>query len=280
MIDNIITYNINWKNKTNINDTDANFWIVANIPIDKVNKINMVACTAISIPKTFYNILDFQFILIEDISQINITLPNGSYELKQFFLALQTALSNATLNNINYTVWEEVQTYYRTGRIQINATNNITNLNLGLFFNDSNDASYIMGFHDNITYNFTNVILWTDTITLNPDSTLYLNSNICKNYNNDWIFGTNNILCAVYWASTKFYWYIVQKNDLITNMKEYVPQNIYKFWLTNERGDLINLNGVSLIFEIKIFRYTDNYNFFKKISNIIDYNLVNENRNE
>jgi len=85
MIDNIITFNINWKNKLNASETDSNFWISYNIPIDKINKINMVSCTAIWIPKTFYNIQDFTFILFEDVSQINISLPNGSYELKQFF---------------------------------------------------------------------------------------------------------------------------------------------------------------------------------------------------
>jgi len=168
---------------------------------------------------------------------------------------------------------EEVQTYYRTGHLQINATNNINNLNLGLLFDDNiSDSNYVMGFSWWIKYNFTSQIIWPETITLNPDSTLYLNSNICKNYNND--LNGNNILCAVYSAANKFYWYIVQKNEIITNMKEYVQQNVFKFWLSNERGDQINLNGVSLIFEIKIFRYTENIYLYNKLWNVIDYYLI------
>lgn len=275
MIDNIITFNINWKNKLYSTDTDANFWIQANIPVDKINKINMVSCTAISIPKTFYNILNFYFTLYENGTPINIWLPNGWYELKQLLWALQSSLNWSTLNNIIYSVWEEIQNnLYKTGKLLIWASDNT--IIKQFYFYDINDASYILGFYNDIYYNFTTQIISSDTITLNPDSTLFLNSNICKNYNNDHNIWWSNVLCSIYSSATKFYWYIVQKNEIISNMKEYLPQNIFKFWLTNERGHILNLNGVWLNFEIKIFRYTDNYIFYKKIWNVIDYLMIND----
>ncbi len=271
MIDNIISYNITSASRNS--GTTSNFNIKLDIPNDILNKLNAVSISNISLPKSFYQISNNYntFHLYEDNVLITITIEQGNYTKSQLYVALQTKMTNQSLNNIIYTVTDE-QTLYDTGKLKITATNPLINKSL-IFQN--NDMFKSMGFNINKEYTFTTTLISENIINLNAEDVLLLHSNITSNYNND-LIGGSNVLCSVYTSGQKNYSYIIKSYDLIYNMKKFIPNNNMNFYLTNELGENIDLGGIDFNFIINFFTYIPNSKIYNKIDQIINYSLLSE----
>ena len=271
MIDNLISYNI--TSKSRISGTTDNFNIEISIPSDIINKINYVSITNISVPKSFYQIEAGynNFSLYEDNILITIVLPPGNYSKQQLLFYLGNQMSFQSLNNVVYTIIDD-QILYDTGKIRIQADKPLVIKKL-LF--TKNDIYQYLGFNYDKEYTFTNNLISENIINLNSEDVLLLHSNICSSNNNDQLVGSD-VLCSIYTSGQKNYSYIIKSYDMIFNMKPFIKNNKYNFYLTNEYNQTIDLNGIDFNFVLNIFTYTPNNNFYKKVNDIINYSLIKE----
>jgi len=271
MIDNLITYNITSKNR--IEGSTHNFIIKLNIPTDILNKLTSCCISDVSIPKSFYQIEQGfnTFNLYENNELIIITLQPGNYTKNQLFTYLNNNMSNLSLNNVKYNITDE-QSLYDTGKIKIIADKPLITKKL-LF--SRNDIYQFLGFNTNIEYTFTNEIISPNIINLNSEDVLLLHSNICSNNNND-LLGGSDVLCSIYTSGQKNYSYIIKSFDLIYNMKPFINNNYFKFYLTNENNQIIDLNGIDINFVLNLFTFIPNSKIYNKIDQIINYSLLNE----
>ena len=271
MIDNLISYNI--TSKSRISGSTNNFNINIQIPSDIINKINFVSISNISVPKSFYQIESGfnNFSLYENDNLINIILPSGNYSKPQLFTYLSNQMTLQSLNNVLYNIIDE-QLLYDTGKIKITCDKPLVIKKL-LF--QKNDIYQYLGFNYEKEYIFTNEIISENIINLNSEDVLLLHSNICSSNNNDQLVGSN-VLCSIYTSGQKNYSYIIKSYDMIYNMKPFINNSIYNFYLTNEYNQDIDLNGIDFNFVLNIFTYTPNNNFYKKVNDIINYSLIKE----
>jgi hypothetical protein len=270
MIDNLISYNITSKNR--IDGSTNDFSINLNIPNDIINNITHVSVTNISIPKSFYQIENGfnTFSLYENNVLISITLPAGNYSKYQLFSFLSSQMTLQSLNSVTYIIVDE-QTLYDTGKLKI--TNDKPLINKKLFFLD-NDIFQFLGFLANKEYTFTSEIVSENIINLNSEDVILLHSNICSSNNNDLKVGSN-VLSSIYTSGQKNYSYIIKSFDLIYNMKSFIKNNKFNFYLTNENNSSINLNGIDFNFVLNLFTYIPNSKIYNKINNLINYSLIN-----
>lgn len=255
MIDNLIWLNINSNNR--ISGDSWNFIYKIDIPQLYLNKINYVSITNINIPKWYYTFDNSynHFSYSENNEIINIYIPIGNYSKNQFYKQISTLMTTNSLNNIWYIMSDET-TLYDTGLSKIIANNNINNYDIKLIFY-KNDVNYAFGYNENWENIFiNNIIISPNIINLNFANNILLHSN-CVNWNINDIYW-NDILCNIYCSSFQNFWYIWQYFDIIWNMKKFNQVNggIYKFVLTNEDNEIINLNNVELWFTINFFWYT------------------------
>lgn len=277
-ISNHICYNINSKNRSS--GSNDNFFITLDIPNDIKYQLNSVSVTQICIPKSFYFIQQgfnnfhlYEEVIGSDNKQlINIILPPGNYTKKQLFTKMSSLMTSSSLNNVIYTLTDETNEY-DTGKLKILC--NQPNINKYItYFN--NDLYECFGFEKNQEYGpFVDYIISSNVINLNRENNLYIKSNCVNNINNDLLSGSN-VLSVLYSAANKDFSYIIQQYPLLDNMKRFKYENFINFYITNEDGDAISLNGVDWSFVIHFFTYTPNKILFDKINNYINYNLVKE----
>jgi hypothetical protein len=274
-ISNLITYNLNSKNRTS--GTNDNFSINIDLPADLSRYINKVSVSQICIPKSWYflqtgnnNLHLYEEVIGSGNKQlINITIPEGNYSKLQLYNKLGSLMTLNSLNGVTYTFTDE-HNDYDTGKLKINATNNA--IKTYLYFFD-NDVYECMGFNKNVEYEFISSIVSVNIINLNRENNIYLKSNIVNNRNNDMITGSS-VLCCVYSAGNKDFSYIIQQYNIIDNMKDFINNTSMNFYLTNEDNKAIFLNGVDMSIQINFFTYTPNKTFFDKINNYINYSLI------
>lgn len=274
-ISNLITYNLNSKNRSS--GTNDNFSINIDLPADIARFINKVSVSQICIPKSWYfiqsgsnNLHLFEEVIGSGNKQlINITIPEGNYSKLQLYNKLGSLMTLNSLNNVIYTFSDE-HNDFDTGKLKINATNNAIKTYLYFFDNDIYEC---MGFNKNVEYEFINNIVSVNIINLNRENNIYLKSNIVNNRNNDMNTGSG-VLCCVYSAANKDFSYIIQQYNMIDNMKDFVNNTSMNFYLTNEDNKSILLNGVDMSIQINFFTYTPNKSFFDKINNYINYSLI------
>jgi hypothetical protein len=274
-ISNLITYNLNSKNRSS--GTNDNFTINIDLPSDIARSINKVSVTQVCVPKSWYflqtgsnNLHLYEEVIGSGNKQlINIIIPEGNYSKLQLYNKLGSLMTLNSLNGVTYTFTDE-HNDYDTGKLKINATNN--NIKTYLYFFD-NDIYECMGFNKNVEYEFISSIVSVNIINLNRENNIYLKSNIVNNRNNDMITGSN-VLCCVYSAANKDFSYIIQQYNMIDNMKDFVNNSSMNFYLTNEDNKSILLNGVDMSLQINFFSYTSYKPFFDKINNYLNFSLI------
>lgn len=209
-----------------------------------------------SIPKSNYviNTGTNTFTVIEnlgagDLTRV-ITLPVGNYNRQTLKNVLKTQL-NANANTYIYDI-----TYDNSNRTQDDGkyTFTWTNVNGGalqpqFIFTDSLYEQ--TGFNKNTTYIFTAGSLKSvNVVNLRPESTMYILSNICQNKN-------NNILQNIISSDDNDYNFVVFHNP---NPSEYSKTytrnkaNVFKFTITDEDFNKIDLNGINVVFTIMLYK--------------------------
>lgn len=269
MIDNLQIYHISSLDR---HEGNTNKFIVdLNIDQSLLNNLTHVSLISIAIPKSYYNIQKNSYInLYENNNLIIINVEEGNYTLTQLLKVLTTKFNNQTLNNVIYN-FQKNKIDYDDGKIKI--TCNKSEIIKKIYI-EENELYESLGLNKFKYYEFSDILISDNVVNLSSNNVIYLHSNIVSSPFNDLNTSGNNILCYINnCGSCPSYSYIIKDYDIISNMKRLKFNSNMLFFLTSENRD-IDLNGCNFNFSLVFFRYIDNYPFYKKISNYIDYELI------
>lgn len=231
--------------------TDSEFEITLDLPVDRPH--NAITCLEASIPKSYFliDVPNNTFELVELGVSTTITITAGNVNRRSLASILGSLLTSNSPNG-----WTYVITYPNTssevddGRYTFNVSGNSGNQPSFVFGNGLWEA---LGFNPNTTNTFVGDQLKSiNTIKLVREDTLFLRSNQVDNSGND-------VLAPIFTSSNPDYSSIVYKNlepsynyRMLNN--ELTGTVSFKFKLTNEAGDIVNLQGINMLAVIYTFR--------------------------
>lgn len=226
-----------------LNGTSSAFSI--EIPNMSHNSFKHVSLYQALIPKSYYMITDSDyFTLTEDGITVNVSITKGNYNILSLMAVLSTALSTVSPRGIVYSMAiSDSLTQDDQGKIIFTVTGN------GLtqpIFTFSTFMYEQLGFNPNTSYTFVaSTLTSVNVVKLTLEDAIYIHSDMVDNYG-------DNILCPIF-VNTSDYTNIVYQSSDIHNTAvpiSYGQNSIYSFYLTNENGTPIDLNGLNFIMQL------------------------------
>lgn len=236
---------INSKFRTAGTDDDFEY----EIQLKKANNFTHVAVLNISIPKSYYLIPEGEntFIVEEEGSQQTVTIPEGNYSITSFLFVLNNLFQHGGGHLQHYSAsFPNSKTEAQTGKITF-THNNANHESSFIFGNDH--LPEVMGFERSSTNVFTlgqndSVLVSKNICNFQRESTLFLHSNLADNTNDDILlemFASGNPdLSNINFENQGN---LEEHSKLVTNSLS----NSYRFYLTDEYSQRINLNGVNML---------------------------------
>jgi len=249
---------INSRNR--VSGSDSDFLYQIQMPPD--SKFNQCCVLQACIPKSYYLIKESEsFTLTEDGKSINITLPVGNYTRKSLSSVLQSLLTLNSPNGYTYAVtYPNLSTIPDTGKYTFLVTGN-SGVQPIFTFSTTNDLWDHMGFVSGSTNNFVGSSLTsTNVINLQKESTLYIHSDMVNN-------GDDNILQEVFSVQNSDYSSIVFQQQSVEGYSKSITtntNNVYRFYLLDEDGNAIDLNGQNFVFTLLMYRKNNVYDVIKQ----------------
>jgi len=225
--------------------TDSRFDI--SIPLKKNNSFTHVAVLSASIPKSYYLIGQNEntFIIRENAVDYTITLPVGNYTITSLIYVLNNLFTGDTSH---YTVsFPDGKTSPQTGKLTF--THNNTHHSSALVFENDHLAE-VLGFARGSTNPFiisgnTSTLVSHNVCNFQKESTIFLHSSCCSNG------GEDDILLELFASGNPDLSNINFESS--GNLEEHSKilkdsqSNNYSFYLTDEFGQGINLNGINML---------------------------------
>ncbi len=251
---------INSRNRISGNHSDFSFKMDLN-GIDP-DFVSVLQC---NIPKSYYMVQANQntFTLSENSVDTVITIPIGNYNRINFKTTLQTLLNTNSSQLWIYAVSIPSSSSADNGKYTFTVSNN-SSIQPSFTFSSTNNIYELMGFNAGSTNAFvTDVLESTNVIKLQKEDTLYINSDLV---------GGNHvgILQEIYCHNSADYDNIIFNNnnaDLYSKNMNSANNNVYRFFLTNEDGVLMDLNGQNWTMTLVCFtkdKTNDNINQYIK----------------
>jgi hypothetical protein len=214
-------------------------------------EFDRVALLSASIPKSFYLIQSGSntFVLKENATQVTITVPQGNYNRNSLMTVVKTLLNANSPNGWTYSItYPNINVTADNGYYYFTVTGNSSQPSF-IF------GSYLyeqLGFNANTTYQFSsNSLVSINVCNLSIETTLFIHSDMSQNMNSD------NTLQEIYSNGESSYSYINYINvapheyskPLINN-----TSNVFRFYITDENGNMINTNGINVNFTIMVYK--------------------------
>jgi hypothetical protein len=237
---------INTKNRLTGTHSDFSYKldIDVNIKYDKVVVLN------IAIPKSFYSVISGYntFLFTENSIPHTITLPIGNYTRRSIALILTSLLNTA--GSYTYTItYENIATTEDTGKFTFTSSNTSNPIS----FTFTTGLYEQLGFDIGV-YNFTSgVLISSNAINVNIETTLFLHSNICSN-------SGDAILQNIITSGDSDFSMIVWNNNNISEYSKILTiakSNVYSFKLLNEDGIVMDTNGLNIVICIMVYKSND-----------------------
>ena len=229
------------------------------------NKYDHAVVLQVNIPKSYYLIQNGRntFTLQEGLSQASVTIPIGNYTRSSFKVQLQTSLNAASPNNWQYVVLiPNTAITGDTGHYTYNVTGNSSQP----IFIIGNYLYEQLGLNPNTTNTFiSNSLSSVNVVNFQPKNTLYIHSDLCSN-------GTDNVLQEVFGVESPSYGNLVFQTPSVEGYAKEITlinSNTYHFYLSDEDGNTIDLNGQSLTFTLLLFKKEDVYNMAKQFMKLM-----------
>ena len=227
--------------------TNGNFSFQMQLPPN--SNFDRVCVLQANIPISFYIVPAGYntMTLVENGTNVTITVPVGNYTALTFATTISSLLSSSSVNGWVYTV--TLQTL--TGKFTYSVANNTSQPR----FVFTSNLFEQFGFNANSTNVFTgNTLTSANVVKFIPEDSLYIHSDIVND-------GNDNILQEIYYnngqtfANATYQCYDVECNSraLRTNQS-----NLYWFSITDENGRDIFLNGLTCAFSILLYK-RDNF---------------------
>jgi hypothetical protein len=219
-----------------------------------------------SIPLSYYLIqAGFNsFTLKEGASTGTITIPAGNYSAVSLITVLTTILNTSSPNGYIYTITMPNQyTSASTGRFTFSVTGNGATQPQFVF---TTNLTELFGFDQNSTNNFVSNSLTTNVLNMIPENTVFIHSDIVVGDGSD-------ILQEIYSNNTINYsmvTWVCPDVDAYSKKLSTNATNIFKFTLTNEFGQILNLNNQNMLLTIMMYKKNNIDSIFKKF---LEYSL-------
>lgn len=222
--------------------TDENF--TYNIQFPDELEFTHVVCLNVLIPKSYYLIQtgEFEniFQLRENNTTVTITVPIGSYLLNAFKKTIEDLLTANSPNSLTYKLTYPNLNGPDTGKWTY--TQNNGSIVSSIIVNEHFFEPF--GFFARSTNTFTGTTLVsTCVIKLQSEDRLLLHSNVAANPSIDDVLISINSTTSINYSSIawecpapEFYSHILSSKN----------NNVYTFTLTDENGELIQLNGLNM----------------------------------
>jgi len=188
-------YYINSKNR--IAGTDSDFTYQIQFPPE--TKYDRVCVLQANIPKSYYLIQSNEsFQLTEDLNTVTITVPVGNYTRKSFASTVQGLLNTNSPHGYNYAItYPTSSSVGDTGKYTFTVTGNGI-IQPIITFTGTNDINEHLGFENGANNFVANTLVSTNVINLQPETTLFIHSDISTN-------GRDNVLQEIFGTSQQDY---------------------------------------------------------------------------
>ena len=252
MRDKAIIY-VNSRNR--INGTDSNFNIY--LPIDTSIKYDHVTLLQANIPKTYYQVNTGYntFTLVENTSQVIITVPIGTYTRQTFATVIANLLTTNSPNNLTYQVnYSNTNIEAETGLFTYTVSGG--SIQLSFVFSTSSLLYEQMGFTYASTNNFSGgQLISTAVCNFASETSLFLRCDFCYNY-----YSQDDVLQEIYVGQVPYNSIIAFQNVCPIDYSKKVIKsgNVFNFSLTDENANILNLNGVNMVFTIMFYKNNNN----------------------
>jgi len=234
--------------------------------LDILGKFDFAVVLQMSIPKSYYLVQNGRniFILDEDGTQATITIPIGNYGRSSFKAQLQTSLNDASPNGFSYTVSIPNSSITAdTGKYTFSVTGNAgvqPQFIIGEFMYEQ------LGFQSNTTYTFvTSTLESVNVVKFQLEDTVYVNSDLIANKE-------DNVLQEVFALDSQDYGNILWVcPDLEAFSKPITNANnsVYTFWITDEDGVSLDLNGQNVVFTLMLYKKENVYSLLRNIFKMV-----------
>lgn len=254
-----------------VSGTHSDFTYTFNI--DKNIEFDRVSVLSASIPKSFYLIQDGQNTLTLNENGVNIllTMPTGNYTRSSLATVFKNLLNESSILAYNYNItYSNISTSYDKGGYIFTASN-VTGNQPEFIFGEHLAEQF--GFLKNTTYSFVGSYLRSPYVcNLANETTLYIHSDICQNKEG------NNVLQEIYSSGDATFSYVNFINPIpMEYSRDFAganTSNSFRFFLTNENGEIVDTNGINMNFTIMIYKKN---NISDLIKGAIKYfTLINE----
>ncbi len=238
------------NSRDRLHGTDENFTYNINFP-DGLDFTHVV-CLNVLVPKSYYLIqsggVENILFLQENATTVTVTVPIGSYLLNSFRTTLSTLLTAASPNGLTYTLTYPALSGADTGKWTYTQTNGAIQSSIIVnehFFEP-------LGFFSGSTNLFTGTTLVsTCVIKLQSEDRLIIHSNIAANPTIDDVLISINSTTSINYSS------IAWDNpapEFYSHLLSSQRNNVYSFSLTDENGELIQLNGLNMNLTLLLYR--------------------------
>jgi hypothetical protein len=213
-------------------------------------------------------------ILVENGVQTTVTVTPGNYNVKSWATVFASLLNAASSQGWTYFIYYPNSiTQVDTGKFTYKVTGNGTN-QPSFIFPSTSSLHEQAGFSQSSTNTFVdNLLTSSNVVKFQVEDVIFIHSNLSSNNDHS---ANNDVLQEIYSSSTPNFSNIVYQNSgaIEAYSKRLVTQNnnVYNFVLTNEKQNLINLNGLNCVFTILIYKQD-------MINQIIAKNILSHNRN-
>lgn len=227
------------------------------IDLKQLSSVDHVVVLQANIPKSYYMVQSGYntFTLSENGTAVTVQIPIGNYNRSNFKTTLQGIINSMSPNNWTYTVSVPVSSGADTGKYTFSVSGN-SSIQPQFIFSQTNNVYELMGFDIGSTNAFTaDTLPSSNVIKLQKEDTVYICSDICGNH-------TGSILQEIYTVESADFDNIVFVNynsDMYSKQISHAGSNTYRFWLTNEDGMILDLNGQNWTMTLGIYK-RDDYN--------------------
>ena len=258
---------INSRNR--LSGTDSNFYYKFDIEPD--SKYTDIAVLQMVVPKSYYLVQDqSNTFILEENSQATITIPEGNYSRQSLQTVVQSLLNSASPNGWAYTVsYPTTSSIADTGKYTFSVTGNGGVQPKFIF---TTYVYEILGFSKNSTNTFSSDTLTsTNVIKLTREDTLFLHSDICLNEG-----GGDDILQEIFTSTGNAFLSNVHfENKNVEAYSKKIASNnsqVFRFKLTNEDGDEIELNGQNMVITLLLYQKA---NLYDVLVDLLKINISN-----
>jgi len=235
-------YYINSRNRIGGTNENFQYKIEMNPLIDNFNHACVLQA---SIPKSYYLVQDKHntFTLREDLKEATITITPGNYTYSTIMTEIVDKLNSSSPSGWTYSC----SFTKSTGKFTFTVSNN-ADIQPSFVFDIH--LYEVFGFEKNSTNVFNaNSLTSTNIINLQLETTLYIISDLVETRG-------KNVLQEIFVSSSPDLGHITYLcRDVMAYSKKLSTNksNIYKFVLTNEDDEVMNLNGINMVFSLLLY---------------------------